>query len=347
MTINVSGPGQRRAAASAASLVVVATACTATPSREPHSALPAAPGYRLPVAPVVVTSSNEGGVRSIVRRHNYLIEFGPYSAEVDPAEGARIVAFSLDGRSVIVPREESPEAYGSTLWTSPQSDWQWPPPPELAAAAWQAEVQGSRLMLRSETNPQLNLSAEQHIWGDERTGSLVIEVSLKNHGTEPRRIAPWQNTRVRPAGLTFYASAEPAVSDAQQRLEPVDGIVWLKHDPARVTESYKLFGDGNEGWIAHVDADLVFIKVFPDVPAGKSAPKEAEIEIYVHRSGKFVEVEQQGAYEPIAPGGASHWTVQWLVRRIPAGVGAHEGNAELVRFVRELVRGLRESPRQR
>lgn len=339
MTTYSSGAGPRRSTASAAGLVVVAAACGGGPTRQVEPPPQAPADDSLSAAAVIVTSSRDGAPRPVVRRHNYLLEFGPYSAEIDPVDGACILAFSLGGRSVIVPREESPEAYGSTLWTSPQSDWQWPPPPEIASAAWNAEVEGSALVLTSATSPKLHLSAKQRIWGDSKAGALVIEVSLRNHGSETRRAAPWQNTRVRPGGLTFYAGAEPAVSDAGHRLEPAEGIVWLEHEPRKVTQSYKLFGDGNEGWIAQVDGDLVFVKVFPDVPPGAQATGEAEIEIYVHGSGKFVEVEQQGSYVPIAPGAESHWTVEWLVRKLPRGLEVRPGSADLVRFVRDLVQG--------
>ena len=320
----------------------MATACAGAPSRQAVSAPFAEEA--LDVAQVFVEDKGSEGVpRPVVRQHNYVIEFGPYSAEVDPADGARIVAFSLNGSSVIASRKGSPEAYGSTLWTSPQSDWQWPPPPEIAAAEWQARVEGSTLVLTSETSPKLNLSAEQRLRGDQDTGALVIDVILKNHGSEPRKVAPWQNTRVRPGGLTFYPSTEPAVAESH-RLEPVDGIVWFQHDPGGVTESYKLFGDGNEGWLAHVDGDLLLVKVFPDVPPDAQAPGEAEIEIYVPGSGGFVEVEQQGAYEAISPGGESRWTVRWLVRRLPSDVDVRPGSDGLLHFVRELAQRVRASP---
>jgi hypothetical protein len=274
---------------------------------------------------------------AVVRRSNYRIEFGPYAIEIDPVDGARTVAFSLDGRSVVVPREESPEAYGSSFWTSPQSDWVWPPPLELDRRAWQVSIEGSLLVLRSDTNQKLGFSAEQRITAEPDRGAVVIEYTLVNRGTAPRRVAPWQNTRVRPGGLTFYPSTVSALPPSSLKLEPVRGIVWFAHDPATITESRKLYGDASEGWIAHVDGDLVFVKVFPEVAREDQAPQEAEIEIYVHESGRFVEVEQQGAYVELRPGEKSSWTVRWLVRRLPAQVEVQPASEQLVAQVRELV----------
>jgi hypothetical protein len=76
---------------------------------------------------------------------------------------------------------------------------------------------------------------------------------------------------------------------------------------------------------------------FPKVPRARQAPTEAEIELYVDRTGLFVEVEQQGAYETIAPGGVSTpWTVWFQVHALPGGVPAERGGA-LLTWVRGLV----------
>jgi uncharacterized protein DUF4380 len=306
----------------------------------------ASPPAQPPVAHVetgsVRASSQADGVpHSVVRRHNYVIEFGHYSLEVDPADGGRIVSFSLDGRSVVVSREDSPEAYGSSFWTSPQSDWVWPPPVAMDRAEWAATIDGLSLVLESAIDPKLGLSARQRIWADVSRGAIAVEYTLTNHGSSPRRVAPWQNTRVRPGGLTFYPSSGPALPAASLKLAPVDGIVWFAHAPAAIKQSGKWFGDGREGWIAQVDRDLVFVKVFPDVPREAQAPGEAEIEIYVHDSGRFVEVEQQGPCVELAPEASSTWTVHWLVRRLPEGIGAQSESGKLVEYVRGLVASMR------
>ena len=104
-----------------------------------------------------------------------------------------------------------------------------------------------------------------------------------------------------------------------------------------MTQHHKLFADGAEGWLAHVDRDALLVKTFAAVPRSLHAPGEAQIEIYASPAHNYVEVEPQGAYETIAPGGASNWQVSWLVRKLPRDIVASLGSAQLVAYVRGLV----------
>jgi hypothetical protein len=304
---------------------------------------PPAPAPASPPAPALASASSspEGTPRAVVRRENQLIEFGPYALEIDPTDGGRIVAFSLDGRNVVVPKEESPEAYGSSFWPSPQSDWRWPPPLEWDRRAWKVSVEDRSLVLQSGQAPKLGLSARQRFTADVAHGAVSIELTITNGGTAPRRVAPWQNTRVRPRGLTFYPSSGATLPDSSLKLEPVGGIIWFAHDPAAFKESKKSYSDSEEGWVARVDGELLFVKVFSDVPRERIAPGEGEVVLYVHDGGLFVEVEQQGPYVELAPGASSTWPLHWLVRKLPLGMAARPGNTELVEFVRTLVASVR------
>jgi len=302
---------------------------------------PPAPVPASPPAPAQASASPEGWPRAVVRRENQRIEFGPYALEVDPTDGGRIIAFSLDGRSVVVPKEESPEAYGSSFWPSPQSDWRWPPPLAWDRRAWKVSVEDRSLVLESDQDPKLGLSARQRFTADLAHGAVAIEFTITNRGPAPRRVAPWQNTRVRPRGLTFYPSSAPTLPESSLKLEPARGIIWFSHDPAVFKQSKKSYSDAEEGWVAQVDGALLFVKVFSDVPHDQIAPNEGEVVLYVHEGGLFVEVEQQGPYVELAPGAASTWPLRWLVRKLPPGMAARPGNDQLVEFVRALVAGVR------
>jgi hypothetical protein len=293
--------------------------------------------------PNVSSSVGSAVFQAVVRQKNYRVEFGRYALEVDPTDGGRTVVFSLDGKNFLLTRAESSDAYGSSFWPSPQSDWNWPPPIELDRAAWTVSEGSITLTLNSGTNAKLGLSAEQRISTDPVHGSVVIDYTLHNRGTESRRVAPWQNTRVHPGGVTFFPSSTPSLAKSTLRVAPEAGMVWFRHDPAVQTKSVKTFVDGLEGWLAQIHGDLLFVKVFPDIPPAAQAPGEAEIEIYVDQSGKFVEMEQQGAYSELLPGASSSWQVRWILRRLPAGVAAEPKNAKLVDLVRKLVGELRES----
>ena len=107
--------------------------------------------------------------------------------------------------------------------------------------------------------------------------------------------------------------------------------------PGAVTDHQKLFADGREGWLAHVDGDALLVKTFAVVPRDAHAPGEAQIEIYATPAHSYVEVEAQGPYETIAPGAALSWRVVWLVRRLPADVPRTVGSAPLLDFIRGVV----------
>jgi hypothetical protein len=324
-------------------LVLTGAACTRPPPPEP-SAPGSQPGaHAAPPAQVLVVATQDGVPKPVMRQENYRFEAGPYALEVSPSTGAQILEFSLNGRNVLVAREESPAAFGSTFYPSPQSDWNWPPPFEWDALPWTVAVTGETLLLQSRTSAKFALGATQRIRLDGVEGVARIDYSITNFGQSARKVAPWQNTRVRPKGLTFFPCSGGALSLSSLEVEPQDGVMWLAHDPAGFTESKKLFADGREGWVAHVDGDLMFVKVFPDVPPAEQAPNEAEIEIYVHSSGLFVEVEQQGPYVELGSGNLTSWCVRWIVRKLPPEIDARPGQEGLLHFARELAATARSS----
>jgi len=265
----------------------------------------------------------------------FLHRAGALSVEVDAADGGRIVEFALDGENVLATRAASPQ-YGSSFWPSPQRDWDWPPPAEFAHLPWQARDDDGTLVLESAVNAALGLRAEQRL--TPAVNGVSVEYRLKNEGAAPRAVAPWENSRVSPGGLTFFASNEPTFTGSTLELAPDRGVVWLHHDPATMRENQKAFADGSEGWLAHLHRDLLMLKTFAVVPRALQAPTEAAVELYVDRSGLFVEVEEQGAYETLHPGEQSRWTVGWQLHRVPPEIARERGSADLVAWTREQAR---------
>lgn len=299
-------------------------------------------------------SASAGGARalpgtpfSVVRRHNHRVELGELGLEVDAVDGGRIVDFSLSGRNILATMTESPLAYGSSFWPSPQKDWDWPPPPELDAMPWEVAIEGRDLVLRSGTNAALGLSAVQRITLLEGAPVARIDLTLENQGATPRAVAGWQNTRMRPGGLTFFPMAGEALAPSAFPLEPRDGVAWFEHDAKAERRQGKVFADGEEGWLAHVDGDVLFVKVFPPVPRDRQAPGEAEVELYVDPRGAFVEIEQQGPYETIAPGGSMAWRCHWLLARLAPEARRAPGNEALLRQARALVQAFESAPATR
>jgi hypothetical protein len=281
--------------------------------------------------------SPEPEAKLVVRGARHRLELGFYAVEVDADDGGRIVEFSLDGDNALATRDDSPVAYGNSFWPSPQSDWDWPPPPELDRLPWQSKADARAIVLESGTNAALGLRARERLSFSPLNHVLFIEYTLENVGTQPRRVAPWQNSRVRPRGLTFYPSNGATLPGSTLELPLIGGVAWLLHDPNTMRENVKSFADGKEGFLAHVEKDLLFVKVWDDVPREHQAPGEAEVELYVDKTGTFVEIEQQGPYEELAAGASLVWTVSWLLDRLDSGVPVEPGSNALFVAARRLA----------
>ncbi len=267
----------------------------------------------------------------------YLIACNDVTLEVDASIGGRVTALRLGERDLLTGRGVDPGNFGSTFWTSPQSAWGWPPVPEIDHAPYRAAIAGNALVMRSAHSASLGIEVEKVVSADRARNAILFEYRIHNLGKEPLQTAPWQITRVAPGGLTFYPSGDGSYAPSNLHVRDEAGVTWFDYDKSRITGHQKLFADGREGWIAHVDGDALLVKTFPYVPRAAHAPGEAQIEIYANPAHTYIEVEVQGAYESIAPGAALVWQVVWLVRHLPRDVPAQAGSAALLAHVRALV----------
>jgi hypothetical protein len=272
----------------------------------------------------------------------YSFQFGDTQFAVDARLGGRIVTFALSGRNILTGPAVDPANFGSTFWPSPQSDWGWPPPTEIDGAPYAASLDGAVLSLSGATAAGLGLAVEKKFSADSQAGVVTVVYTLANRGSKARQVAPWEITRVAAGGLTFFPMGEGGPRKGpQDLLNPtvVNGVAWFPYNAAAITADQKLFADGREGWIAHVDGDLLLVKSFADTLPSQAAPGEAEIEIYANAAHTYVEVENQGAYVNLAPGAAAAWTVRWMLRKLDlAFTPARAGSAPLLDLVRSLVK---------
>jgi hypothetical protein len=272
----------------------------------------------------------------------YSFQFGDTQFAVDARLGGRIVTFALSGRNILTGPAVDPANFGSTFWPSPQSDWGWPPPAEIDGAPYAASLDGAVLSLSGATAAGLGLAVEKKFSADSQAGVVTVVYTLANRGSKARQATPWEITRVAAGGLTFFPMGEGGPRKGpQDLLNPtvVNGVAWFPYNAAAITADQKLFADGREGWIAHVDGDLLLVKSFADTLPSQAAPGEAEIEIYANAAHTYVEVENQGAYVNLAPGAAAAWTVRWMLRKLDlASTPARAGSAPLLDLVRSLVK---------
>jgi hypothetical protein len=253
--------------------------------------------------------------------------------------GGLITTFSL-GEDNILAGESVGPMHGSTFWTSPQSDWEWPPPPAIGEDPYAVSIdeRTPAIVLTSGEEPRLGVRVVKRFSPDLAGQAVVLDYEIANIGHATRSFAPWEISRVYPGGITFFPTGDGEVIAGPKEALPITesgAVTWFEHTPANVTGEHKLFADGRRGWIAHVAGTLVFVKAFADIPLGSAAPGEAEIEIYA--TPKYVEVEQQGAYQAIAPGERLAWRVRWYLRRLPAAIEAKARNPRLVEIVDDLL----------
>jgi hypothetical protein len=283
-------------------------------------------------SPVKPTIDGESG------RH--VLAWDDARVEIDAATGGRVTALRFGGRNLLSEPAADAGNYGSTFWPSPQTAWGWPPLPEIDHGPYRAEIEPAAITMRSAISPALGVLVEKRFAADAARGAVTFDFAIHNRGTAPVQLAAWQITRVPPGGLSLFptgAGDNPPCPPSNLAVREAMGVTWYAYDAAAVTEHQKLFADGREGWLAHVDGDAVLVKTFAIVPRAGQAPGEAQIEIYANPSLTYIEIEAQGPYETIAPGAALSWRVVWLVRRLPADVPRTVGSAPLLDFIRGAV----------
>jgi hypothetical protein len=272
----------------------------------------------------------------------YTFTSGDTVFAVDADRGGRIVTFSLAGRNAVTtPKSQGDINWGSTFWTSPQSDWNWPPPPEIDSDTYAAKLEGGTLTLTSETSSKLDVAVSKKFSMDRITGNVTIEYTIINKGSQARSLAPWEITRVAAGGLTFFPMGEGSPTQGKQdllNLQVSGGAAWLAYDAASIPKEQKVFADGHEGWIAHSSDGFLLVKALTDMAPSQAAPGEAEISLYTDTAHTYIEVENEGPYQELAPGTSLSYTTHWFLRKLDASVPVQVGSAELLSTVRALVR---------
>ncbi len=269
----------------------------------------------------------------------YRISFHQQVLEIDPAVGGRITSLTLEGKNFLTGQAVHADYWGSTLWPSPQKAWGGAVSPALDHQPYTVSVQNKVLKLVSQKDPKSGYVFTKEISGNPADTSFTIVYTITNASDQVRQVAPWEVTRVHPGGLAFFPRGTgERWGNLATLAEDQHGITWFAHQVDKIpARHHKFFSDGAEGWVAQVNDRVIFIKKFPDFPANRAAPSEAEVEIYTNADKTYVEIEQQGAYETLQPGASLSWEVRWLLRKLPPHLQAEVGHVALADFVRMLV----------
>ena len=242
---------------------------------------------------------------------------GDVTMTIDVEKGGKILSFRYQDKEVLS-QSRWPESFGSTFWTSPQKEWNWPPVAEFDKAAYTLVEQSvDRLVISSPVSERLGMSVGKDFSIDAADGAFVVSYSIKNEGSEPRRVAPWEISRVKNEdGIIFFeASVDSIWPKGLMNFETAYGAAWYKTDEA--PQNRKVNADG-KGWLAYCANGLLLVKKFQDLQTEEPAPGEAEVQVYVNRGKSYIELESQGAYTLLQPGEKLHWTVRWYLKPVEA-----------------------------
>jgi hypothetical protein len=263
----------------------------------------------------------------------FTLKSGNATMAVDATKGGKILSLKYKDQEVLS-QSRWPESFGSTFWTSPQKEWNWPPVPEFDKMAYTVKEQtDDRLIISSPVSERLDMSVGKDFQKGNADGVFTVTYTIKNEGNEPRRVAPWEITRVTNGdGLIFFEALVDSIWPAGlMSFETAHGAAWYKTDEA--PQNRKVNADGS-GWLAYCANGLLLVKKFQDLKQGEPAPGEAEIQVYVNRGKTYIELESQGSYTLLQPGEQLSWTVNWHL--LPAAT-ATQPSASLTEQVRSIV----------
>ena len=241
----------------------------------------------------------------------YSLSVGQVTLTVDASKGGKIISYRYDDKEILS-QTKIPNSFGSTFWTSPQSEWNWPPVPEYDTKPFNAEVAGDKLILIGEKSKRFGYRVRKELTTDKKDNAIVITYTIINESGETRKVAPWEISRVPNGGILFFDAKEVTPANNMETMPFVyeKKAAWYTLDESR--KNRKINADG-KGWLAFCDNGLLFVKKFPDLKPAEPAPAEAEIQIYVNTGKTFVEIEEQGAYTTLNAGEELSWTVRWYL----------------------------------
>ena len=241
---------------------------------------------------------------------------------VDPARGGKILSLKYQEQEVLS-QSRFPESFGSTFWTSPQKEWNWPPVAEFDKQPYEVvQCADGRLTISSPVSERLGMSVGKDFAIDVSNHAFVITYSIRNEGTEARSVAPWEITRVtNTGGLIFFAPTDSIWPAGLMDFQLSDGAAWYQTDEA--PRNRKVNADGS-GWLAYCADGLLLVKKFQDLQPEQPAPGEAEVQVYVNRGKTYIELESQGAYTLLQPGESLSWTVRWYLLPVDKNLSRSE-----------------------
>jgi hypothetical protein len=265
------------------------------------------------------------------------ISVGSLVMLISPQSGGRIVEFSRDGHQVLLSSDVESALYGSTFWTSPQSDWDWPPPAEIDESSYEVSLQENSALLTGPESPALAVHVEKRFEPLSTERVIRVTYTIVNRSEHAVHLAPWEVTRVPAGGLTFFPAGTLTLDKSNLETTSQLGHVWYASSGHPLPTAQKHFADGEHGWLAHAHRGALFVKSFEDIAPSDFAPGQAEVEIFANQQGTYVELEQQGVYRTIPAGNRHEWSVEWRLELLPTTLPVTPGSEQLVNAVADAL----------
>lgn len=259
---------------------------------------------------------------------------------VSPHEGGRVNSLSLNGRELLfVGNANKSTVWGSVLWPSPQSEWNWPPIEELDSEPYSEKIEGNQVVLTSKTDPLTGYQITKRFFIDRQKHCFSLHYSITNHSSQTKTVAAWEVTRLNPKGAIFFPMGNAEFSSGLFYLIPVtkvEDIVWADYPANRHERNHsKLMTDGKEGWLAYIRDNTLFVKEFADAPVELITPNEGEIELFASVEGAYWEADQQGVGTKLNTGESLEWQVNWYLFDLSESTLDLKSPVALAKYVRE------------
>lgn len=261
------------------------------------------------------------------------------SIKVDTYFGARIISLEYKGIELLTSKEVHPDYFGSSFWLSPSNSY-WPPSKTLDTYPYTAEKKEDKMIFTSQKDKNLGLVYQKSISINQQDTCVKLSYVIKNMGDSARKLAAWEVTRFPKEGISVFPVNMNHIEQYRLFDEIVpskikDGMMWHQFTPGmEINNKPKLFADGLEGWIAFIQKDILLIKSFNDVPFGKEAPGENDIEIYIKPENNYIEIENQSEHIDLLPGESFIWEVKWYLRSY--NEKAFMGDKAVIRKIRSV-----------
>ena len=276
--------------------------------------------------------------------HVYTITHGQTQLDINASVAGRIGSLKIDGTEMLLTADKTNNLiWGSVFWSSPQSEWSWPPIENLDSAPYTVSLTHERIVFTSKIDPVTGYQFVKSYGVNNDKKCVSVIYSIHNHSQVEKNVAGWEVTRFGPKGLAFFPQGNTESASGifyPLSVEHIGDITWANYDISKLTQNHhKLMTDGKEGWIAYTHAGKLLVKEFADVPVELIVSGEGEIEIFANVEKTFWEIDQQGVMTKLAPGEHLEWEVRWHTRTLPANIPTNVGSDDLVSYVRGTLKG--------